>query len=401
MSGILAQLGCANETTYGTPITPTRFFEFTSESMALDVGRIDGEALRANTRVQRSDRWAVNRKGAAGDVDLPVLSRGMGYWLVHMLGTVATTGPTDSAYTHTGTIGDLTGDFFTLQVGRPLVGSTVQPFTYHGCKVTQWELSGEVDAPASLKLSIDAEDEDTSTALAAASYPAAEMLTFVGGRVQIGAVDFAATSATVSCENNLKTDRYFLRDSSLKREPLENGLRNISFSIDAEDEDTSTALAAASYPAAEMLTFVGGRVQIGAVDFAATSATVSCENNLKTDRYFLRDSSLKREPLENGLRNISFSIDAEFENLTQYNRYASATAAGAQAAVELRFRAPTLIGATTFPELRVSIPVARFDGATPNVGGPDLLTQSLSGRALFDGTNSAVTVTYVSTDITP
>jgi hypothetical protein len=205
----------------------------------------------------------------------------------------------------------------------------------------------------------------------------------------------------VSCENNLKTDRYFLRDSSLKREPLENGLRNISFSIDAEDEDTSTALAAASYPAAEMLTFVGGRVQIGAVDFAATSATVSCENNLKTDRYFLRDSSLKREPLENGLRNISFSIDAEFENLTQYNRYASATAAGAQAAVELRFRAPTLIGATTFPELRVSIPVARFDGATPNVGGPDLLTQSLSGRALFDGTNSAVTVTYVSTDITP
>jgi hypothetical protein len=70
----------------------------------------------------RSDRRVPYIMGAGGSVSFSVLSKGFGFWLAQSLGTVATTGPADTTvYTHTGTVGSLTGDFFTAQVGVPQV----------------------------------------------------------------------------------------------------------------------------------------------------------------------------------------------------------------------------------------------------------------------------------------
>jgi hypothetical protein len=320
------QVGVKAEGTYGTPVTVDRFFEFDDESVSLDVGRIEGKAQRSGTRVQRSDRFVVDRKGAGGSLVVPVMSKGWGFWLDKMLGTVATTGPTDSKSTHTGTIGTLLGKFFTYQVARPFNPSgTAQAFTYHGGKVTKWELSNTVE-----------------------------------------------------------------------------GLLMSKFDLDFEDEDTSTGLATASYPTAmEHLSFAGGVVTIGGSSVDVTDAKVSCDLKLKTNRRFLRGSTLKKEPVETGWRELAWELEAEFTDLTQHNRYVSATASGALAAIVLTWTAPTLIGAASFPTLVVTIPAARFDKPAPTVSGTDPLMQKIGGKVLFDGTNSPVTVAYGTADATP
>jgi hypothetical protein len=94
-------------------------------------------------------------------------------------------------------------------------------------------------------------------------------------------------------------------------------------------------------------------------------------------------------------------MTGDFIDLTHYNRFVSATAAGALAQVIGTWTGPVLGGATTYPSLAVTLPTARFDGDTPNVAGPGPLSINLKGRGLYDGTNSPVTLAYVTADTTP
>ena len=326
MTTMNTQLGVANESTYGTPVTPTRFFEFTSESIELDMGRVESAGLRPGQRTLRSDRWEPFRKGAAGDIEFDVPTKGFGFFLPHMLGSVSTGAAVDSNFTHTATEGSLLGDFFTAQINRPFNPSgTAQPFTYHGCKVTGWELSCDVDGVLVCTLTIDAEDEDTSTALAAASYPS----------------DFRVFS------------------------------------------------------------FAGAAITLGGSAVEVRNFSLSCDLALDTERRYLRTSPMKKEPVENGMRSYEWACEADFTDLTQYDRFRSATRAGALAAIVATFDGPIAHGGTTLPRLTVTIPAARFDGVMQNIDGPEALRSELSGIATFDGTNSPVTLAYRTTDATP
>lgn len=326
MTTLSAQLGVKDESTYGTPVTVDKFFEFTSEGIAPDHQRIESKGLRATTRVLRQDRFMPNKKGAAGPVSMDVPTKGFGWWLKHMLGAVSSGTITDSNYTHTATVASLLGDFFTLQLNRPFHPSgTAQAFTYHGGKIPSWELGCEVDGNLTFTANCDFEDEDTSTGLATASYP----------------TDF------------------------------------------------------------RIFTFVGGSLLAGGSSLDITNLKVAGDNKLKTDRHFLRNSTLKKEPVEQDFRDITWEVGCDFDSLTQRNRFTAAAAASTYAAIVATFDGPIAHGGATVPRLEITIPAARFDAASMNIGGPEPLTQSLSGMALDNGTDSPITITYRSTDATP
>lgn len=324
---ITSQLGVKKETTYGTAVTVDRFFEFTSESMKLDTGRAESRGLRTGQRAPRSDRFVPYALGASGGISFDVLSKGFGIWLEHMLGTVATAGPTDTAYTHTGTVGTLCGKSFTLQVNRPFgaCGDTPQAFTWEGGKISKWELS-------------------------------------------------------------LSTE----------------GVLSASFDLVCEDETTATALATASYPAsAEIFSWVGGKCTVGGVAVDVKSWKVSVDNKLDDSRIYLRENTRRKEPVESDYREISAEFVLDFDDLTMYNRFKSATAAGALALVELQATSATLIGTTTYPRVKVTLPAARFDEDSVAVGGTDVLEQSVKVTGLYDGTASPISVAYTTADVTP
>jgi hypothetical protein len=323
MAALDQQIGFVDEVTYGTPVTVTKFFEFNSESIEDSFGRTEGDPLRVGTFVKRNDRFTPYYEGAAGEIEFDVMTKGFGFLLKHMLGNVATTGPAETTvYTHTATMADLLGKSFTCQVGRPFHSAgTVQPFTFEGGKITEWELSNSVEDNLVLSVTTDFQQVATGTALATASYPSGmENFTWVGGTVTIGAVQTDITEISISGNNGLNTDRRFIKGSADKKEPT------------------------------------GGR------------------------------------------REVSFSLSADFESLTQRTRAASATRAGALAEIKATWLGPTLLGTTIYPTFEVTIPAARFDEFSATNTEPEGLSQELSGVGLYDGTNSPVTIVYKSSE---
>jgi hypothetical protein len=241
-SGLDAQFGVAEESSYGTIETPTRFYEFVSESIKRNGERIESAGLRPNRRVQSVNGWAQGRVGVEGDVELEHPDRGGALLWKHILGAVNTTQPdvgnAPTVYEHTATLGNLGGKSLTGQVGRPDVGGVVRPFTYSGLKVAEWELSIEVDGTLMLTLTFDGHDEDTDTeGLAVTSYPTGvKPLYFTGATINLAGAQYDVSEFSLSGSNGLKTDRYFLRGSGtdLKKEPLESEKREYTGELLAE-----------------------------------------------------------------------------------------------------------------------------------------------------------------------
>ena len=315
---INTQLGFKNESTWGTPVTVDRFYPLLSENISPVVERLQTEARRAGEFVLRDDAVPIV-KGYAGTVEIPVYNKDFSFWGVHLLGTNTTTGPTDSLFSHTATVGDLKGDSFTLQVNRPLHDAgTNQAFTYEGGKVVSWEFTAGVSEEAKLSMECDFENASTATALATASYSSGMEL-----------LNWAHASSVLS---------------------------------------------------------------IGGSNYPITKFSLKVDNKAKTDRHYVRGSALKAEQVAEGLREISWDLEGDFSDLaTGYNRVVAATNAAAHAQIIVTLKSNTLVGAASFAGVTITIPKARFDEISiENAMDPN--TQSLSGTAWFDGTNSAVTL---------
>lgn len=325
MAQLDQQLMVKNESTWGTPVTPDRTYEFNSEGIEDQFGRTEGDPLRVGTFYQREDRFTPYLLGVAGPIEMDVMTKGFGWWLKHMFGTVNTTGPTETTvYTHTAVTSDLLGTSFTAQVSRPLNPTgTAQPFTYEGCKITEWELSNSVDGNLVFTATIDGQQVSTATALATASYPTSmENLTWAGGTVSIAGTQVPVTEVSIKASTGLNTDR-----------------RKINGSTDKQEQ-------------------TGGR------------------------------------------REASFSLSADFDALTQRNRAASATAAGAMAQIICTWTGPTLLGSTIKPNLVVTMQ-ARFDEFKAANEGPEGITQELSGALRYAvSPAAALTAVYQSADVT-
>jgi hypothetical protein len=237
-SGISGQLGLAAESTWGTAVTVTRFYELLSETLSYEIARIESEGIRADQRVMRSDDWTAGTKRVTGSIELEATTKNMVLLLRHALGSLATTG--SGPYTHTLTPGSLSGLGLTVQVGRPSSDGTVQPFTFNGCKVTGWEISFELDQTVRFRLDLVAKDQTTATAIATASYTSSNnLLAFTHGAITIAGSAAKVKSGKIGGKNPLNTDRVFLGDTTVN-EPLENGLREYTFELTCEFESQTS-----------------------------------------------------------------------------------------------------------------------------------------------------------------
>lgn len=246
-TGLSAQLGFGQQVDQTTRIAPTRFYEFLSESLTLDSQRVSSSGLRAGKRVEQY--WRENRKGVAGSVTLehPVVGSGI-LWkniLGALSGTATPVGAT-TARDHTLILGDLDGDFLTVQKSLPRVsGSAPAPRDFVGCKVVSASLTQNVDGFLQLEVTLDGYDMQTGNTLATASYPAdLAQFFYEDCTITIDGTDYAADDFSLAVDNGLKTDRYKLRGDTRKLEQIEetavNG-RNISGSMASDFDGGSIA----------------------------------------------------------------------------------------------------------------------------------------------------------------
>lgn len=234
-SGMAAQLGVKAETTWGTFVAPTRFYPLISESLTEEIDRLESEGIIAGQRVLRSEQWAAGNVDVGGDIQTELYQQGMGALLKACFGAVATTGA--GPYTHTFTPGDLTDDHLSVQVGKPDVAGTVQPFSYYGMKVTDWELSIEAGGLVMLTTSLVGKQLATSDSLATASYGtgAATPFTFKHATASVAGGAANVKKLTIKGSNGLDTDRRFI-GSEYRVEPLEADLREYGGTVDLEFE---------------------------------------------------------------------------------------------------------------------------------------------------------------------
>lgn len=324
-SGLAAQLGLAESSTFGTYQTPTRFVEFLEESIEYQIERVESAGLRANNRVLRTDRYAPGQKRVEGSVTMEPATKGFGLILKHALGATSISTPSGAtlARLHAHTLGDIYGTSLTVQVGRPDVSGTVQPFSFLGMRIDTLSLSNSVDEILQSEIGFVGQDETRSQALATAVYP--------------------------------------------------------------------TTGSAAAY---EQFYWTQGVVKVaGSTVGVVTDFTMELNNNLKSDRYFLGGSTMS-EPILAGMTEITGTVTVNFDGLTNYERAVNNT----QVALNAKWTAATAIEGSTFPYLEIDINKVRFDMASPQVSGPDILTVELPYKALYDGSNGPITVNYLTSD---
>lgn len=294
-SGLNAQLGFVAESTYGTAVTVTKFTELVSESLQRTIERIESRGLRAGRRTLLSSQWAPGKISVAGDIELELSNVGQGLLWLHAMGASGTTGA--GPYVHTYTPADMQTLFMTVQVGKPFIGGTVQAMTYTGMKIAGWELSASA------------------------------------GEIAM-----------------------------------------VTFHMLGQNESTAVALATATYPASYApMTFVHGVLSLGGTPTDVRDVTITADNGLADDRFFIRASGLRALPIESNLRSFTWSATLDWANLTDYNRFVL----GTEAALTLTFTN----GANIFQV----VGNVRTDGSTPTVGGPDILALPLSGRFVASG----------------
>ncbi|MFF9129120.1 phage tail tube protein [Streptomyces sp. NPDC014806] len=240
-SGLGAQLGIAAETTYGTFVAPTKFVEFTKESLALKKTTAQSAGIAAGRLLALASRRVVTRREVQGSLEMEVTNKGMGLLLQALMGSTVTpvqqgAGP---AYLQTHTLASTAGKSLTIQKGVPLTTGTVTDKTFLGCKVTSAEFSCGVGEMLTSTFEVDGKDCDEGQTLAAASY--SNMSPFHFGQMALKAGAFGSEAAldgirkvAVKVERPQDVERFYANQSALKKEPIENDQVKITGNLETD-----------------------------------------------------------------------------------------------------------------------------------------------------------------------
>lgn len=416
-AGLSATFGIATETTVGTPVAATRFYEFSSETMGLKKHIAQASGLRGGGLVRRAARRVDVAREAHGGINFDVTTSGMGVLLQHMLGSFSTApvSANGGLYKQIHNTGALAGKSFTMQIVKPDTTGVLAPqaFTYPGCKITGWELAVAQQGLLQIKLTIDALDEATpsnafaATTLSSATTAAATSFSSVA-TIPAGSwvvVDSGLNAEVVQTGTPTGAGPYSIPVTSPGGLALAHASGVYVGSATNVNYGSAAGLATASYTAGTtMFAFQQGKIIAGGSTTAvagqwtntggqtvANVRTVSIKgtNPVKADRWGL-GQQVRSEQLDNNWRDYTAALDVEYNGRAFYDAYA----ADIPTVMQLTFTAPN--GAV----LQVYAPVGfQEDGASPSVAGPDILMQKLSLTLLDDGTNGALQVVYTSTDV--
>lgn len=307
-------IGLKKETTYGTPVTVDKFFEFTEEDLGWKPTFVDGSATRYGMRVQAADRRVLVKDACGGGFTVEAMTKGLGALFEAALGVGTSTqiGAT-AAYQQLFTPTTAGMPSYTIQKGiPPLGGGAVQPQTYSGMVCTGFEFNVDNSGVPTFKFNWEGKGLDTATAYAAASYPADnDLLTFVNGTITVG--------GTVTVP-------------------------------------TATALATGGTAAANV-----------------RSATFSWDNNTDSEGYNFGNAGQRGRAPVLGLRSGSGTLVVDYTDNTLRDAYLNQT----ELSIVLTFQGDTAIAGTDYPTIQLCIPCVRLNGEMPKAAGGDVITQSI------------------------
>lgn len=134
----------------------------------------------------------------------------------------------------------------------------------------------------------------------------------------------------------------------------------------------------------------------GSAAAAVTGINWTWTQPYKADRFFLNNSGVRAKMIPNGLAEITGTLNAEWYDSTLYDLFRS----GAFASLVFSVAHPTAIVGAHYPTLTNTWAAVQFRGTSPQVGGPDILTQDVPFVVKDNGTNAPWVAALKSTNST-
>jgi hypothetical protein len=387
------QFGIVEETTYGTPITVTRFYEIKAGGGFVTEPRaVRSMGLRAGRATMSADMSVRGRPTVAGSFEHDPQTKGFGLLAKMLFGTVSTTGPTSAKYTHTFTVAEPSK--FTAQQGTGRPTAATKPFTATGCKITQGTFAGTVGELVSFSFDVDARVGWGSASLTGTTSTTSNVVTMASTAGVV--LDMPVTSANTPAGSIVGSviNNTSITVINASTRAAANGTIAGSTTL-----TFGTALATAAYPAStEPFMCDNISVTVAGATVCAGGFELAVNPNLKTDREKMCNFGLKDEPLRAGLGTYTVKLTGiTYDSDTLVDRIVAATAAGAQAQIVITAHGVADPAAT----LTFTLPACEFTGAFPTMD-EGLVEFDLEADVLQPAAGtSPITVAYVSADITP
>lgn len=343
-SGLDSQLGTITETTVGTLATANHFFTFDTAELTYTPSYLEGQGIRAGKTFKSANQAGIARKAASGKIELPLMYKGMSWWITHMLGASQTPAVVPSgtlAFETYFTPSGLRGKSFSTQIGEPDPNTgTVHAFNFNGCKITDWDIAFADNANTLLSVTVDAWNMVVDTpALAAATYPLNNQLFNFGN---VTTFKLGGTATTTSGKTTIAS---------------------------------GTSVAS-----------------------VVSSLTLTGKNTLETTRYGLGNAGVKKEQFETDFTGITGSFSTEYNE----NEFQSPFRNGTTTAMQIDSVSTNFIEASTPYLFSIILPAVKITAAPPVVSGPGLVTVSGTFTVYDpdDGSNPPIQIHIVSTDAT-
>jgi hypothetical protein len=356
-SGLASQLTSpVAEVTYGVApsLAAAKFSAFKSETLKLKKVTAQGIGLFQGKLHAQAARRVVTEWTVAGGIPMDLPARGLQQWLQPMFGSYGqaasalTQDLSTGAYKAVHAPGVLEGNSFCLQKGVPTADNgTIEPVTFVGCKIADWELSVKKAEIAQLVINIEARNE-----LAGA----------------------------------------------MNSDPLNVSLPTLQAYVAPATGGVFTFLQGTLFTGGTVSTTTGvTSVASPVVAANVKECNIKYTTPLDLDRYFLGKGGFKDEPLQNGLRTITGQFIVEW--LSSEQRY-NAFAADTPTPLQLQFLGPAIGSGSDFSTLSILIPDVFLDDATPEVAGETVVIETVPFTGLDDGVNNVIQATYWTLDTT-
>lgn len=204
--GHAAWIGFGIESTYGTAVARTKFFEFDSESLDFKTGLTPKPSVRGvDTDLNRACKI---KKDVGGTVDFAVTYSNMEVLFKHALGSNSTAGA--GPYTHSITLAAALPTGLSIEVNRDAANvGAGSSWLYEGCQIDSMTLSHEPEG--FLMASFEFVGEDSSnTTISTPTFATFDGISWDELVVTLNGTTINVMSYELKLSNNLAKDRFKL-----------------------------------------------------------------------------------------------------------------------------------------------------------------------------------------------
>ena len=331
MSVLDQYVAIAQEDTYGTLQADSqeyRGIEASGDSFQQDVIFVEGGGFRAGKSTQLANRRRKVARGGTGSLEFAVLSEGVTDVLGSVIGKKkAPTAAASGVYT-TKLAADANGPDrgYSVLVGRAKAeDGSIEQFQYLGCVPTGFEISVEEGGKLMLRVDYDVREEKKGGSIAAT-----------------GTNKFPVYPETAA----IKPQVYIFEDCELKI--------------------------------------------AGDVVSTFKSFSISGDLAMDTERYFVQESALKKQPIRKGVPAFTGTMSGEFFDLAEYDRFVD----GTPVKIEMKAEGNANISGTvsSMPSFTVTIYAAQYEGSTPVMSEDSVGTIECPFTCLMDSENKTLEI---------